>query len=93
MKYKITGKTNGWIAQRDSLFKGKTEITLADNLTLKEAQEKILAFHNEDYDMCCEHWGIARRKNPHNTWTETNGIRGYEYDSRYYRIEIQEDCL
>ena len=37
--YKIIGKTNGWIAQRDSMFKGQTEIVLAENLSLSQAYQ------------------------------------------------------
>ena len=36
-KFKIIGRTYGWIAERDSQFNGKTEIVIADNLTLKES--------------------------------------------------------
>lgn len=86
MNYKIIGKTNGWIAQRDILFKGKTEITIADSLTLKEAQEKILDFFNEDYDTCYQNWGLVRCNYPYQSSSCKDGTRGYEYDSRYYCI-------
>lgn len=42
--YKIVGRTNGWIASRDIHFNGKTEITIESNLTLREAQKKLLDF-------------------------------------------------
>ena len=58
--YKITGKTNGWIAQRDTLFKGKEYITIESGLTLKEAQEKMLDFFNEDHDTGYSNWGLVR---------------------------------
>ena len=38
-KYKITAKTDAFIANRDIAFSGKTYITLEDNLTLKEARK------------------------------------------------------
>ena len=41
--FKIVGRTNGWIAERDTQFNGKTEIIVAGNLTLKEAQRRLLA--------------------------------------------------
>lgn len=41
-KYRITGRTNGWIAQRDSAFNGRCEITIADQLELKDAYKKLL---------------------------------------------------
>lgn len=47
-KYRIIGKTNGWIAQRDSKFNGRCEITIADQLNLKEAYKKLLDMYNED---------------------------------------------
>ena len=87
MKYKVVGKTNGWIAQRDSLFKGKTYITLREGLTLKEAQEYLLQCFNEDYETAYSNWGHARRHRPHETATYKDGTRQYEYDSRYYLIE------
>ena len=89
--YKVTAKTNGWIASHDVTFNGKTEITLADNLTLPEAQKRLLEFYNNDYSDkfgyapnwgiagCCSK-GMARPTSP-------DGTRSYEYDSRYYSIE------
>ena len=63
--FKIVGKTNGWIAKYDSLFKGKTEIVITDNLTLKEAQRRLLFMFNECYETDCKNWGMAviARKN------------------------------
>ena len=84
--YKIIGKTNGWIAQRDSLFKGKERIIIESGLSLKEAQKKILDFLNEDYETCFSNWGLARMNNPY-TYSNPDGTRGYEYDSRYFEIE------
>ena len=36
--YRIIGKTNGYIANRDIRFKGKTTIIIAKGLTLKEVR-------------------------------------------------------
>lgn len=92
-KYKIVGKTNPHIAQRDVLFKGKTEIILADGLTLREAQEKLLSFYNEDNGTSYSNWGLVRCNDPYNTSTYKDGTRRYEYDSRYYSIEPQNETL
>lgn len=93
--YQITGTTNGWIAQHDPKFNGKTKIVICDNLTLKDAQKKLLDFFKEDYSDKCwnvPNWGVAvnvsnRLASP----TFSDGTRMYEYDSRYYRIEEQEE--
>ena len=42
MAYKIIGRTNPYIAQRDIHFNGKVCIIIASGLTLKEAQQKLL---------------------------------------------------
>lgn len=88
--YKITGHTNSWIAQRDSLFKGKEYITIEKGLTLKEAQKKLLDFFNQDYDTYYSNWGLVRM-NDNRSWSSSDGTRGYEYDSRYFEIEEEEE--
>ena len=88
--YKIVGKTNGWIAQRDSLFRGKTEIVLERNLTLHEAQRKLLDFFNEDYDTAYQNWGLVRCNHSDLSSSCKDGTRSYEYDSRYFSIEEEE---
>lgn len=93
-KYMIIGKTNSWIAHRDIKFNGKIEITIDQDLTLREAQKKLLDMFNEDYEdrgWFAVNWGIAvnisgRLAAP----TFNDGTRQYEYDSRVYRIEEQE---
>ncbi len=91
MTYSIVGRTNGWIAQRDSLFRGKTEIVLAENLSLREAQKKLLSFFNEDYDTAYQNWGLVRCNHPLYTTSWNDGTRQYEYDGRDYRIEEEEE--
>ena len=87
--YRIVGETNGWIAQRDPIFKGRERVVIERGLTLKEAQKKLLDFHNKDYDdLSFPNWGLCRINN-HNTWSNSDGTRGYEYDSRRYSIEIE----
>lgn len=88
--YRITGRTNEWIAQRDATFKGKTEIIIANGLSLKEAQKKLMEFFCEDYEVYMSNWGLARIHHP-STWSNSDGTRGYEYDSRYFEIELEDE--
>ena len=87
MTYKIIGHTNPYIAQRDIHFNGKTTITLATGLTLKDAQKKLLQFFNEDYGTYFSNWGLVRCNHPYESSTHKDGTRSYEYDSRQYSIE------
>ena len=93
-KFKIVGRTNGWIAERDSLFKGKTEIVIADNLTLKEAQRRLLFMFNECYETDCKNWGMAvivRKKRAEGAYkTHEDGTRSFDYDSRTFSIEEED---
>ena len=93
-KFKIVGKTNGWIAERDSLFKGKTEIIIADNLTLKEAQRKLLSMFNDCYELGCSNWGMAVIATKSRDFcaykTHDDGTRCFEYDGRTFSIEEEE---
>lgn len=84
--YRIIGRTNSYIAQRDSTFGGKTMIVIEKGLTLKEAQKKILDFFNEDYETYYKNWGLVRC-NSDMAYSHSDGTRGYEYDSRYFEIE------
>lgn len=87
-KYQIIGRTNSYIANRDIHFNGKTTIVIDSNLTLKEAQRKLLDFYNDDYNTYYSNWGLVRCNDPHRTSTHKDGTRSYEYDSRYYSIEV-----
>lgn len=93
--YKIIGRTNGWIAQRDIHFGGKTTITICEGMTLREAQQKLLDFFNEDYDneigTPYRNWGLVRCNHPYVTSSHLDGTRSYEYDSRYYSIEPENE--
>lgn len=90
-KFRIVGITEGWIAKRDTQFNGKTQIIVAGNLTLKEAQRKLLSMFNDCYELNCRNWGmavIARRKRAEGAFkTRKDGTRCFEYDSRYFSIE------
>lgn len=93
--YKITGKTNGWIAQRDATFKGRTEIVIEDGLSLRKAQKMLLSMYNNDYQderSYCPNWGLAViQSNRYGVGAyNTCGSRCYEYDSRVYTIEEDE---
>lgn len=88
--FKIVGRTNSYIAQRDINFRGKTEITIECGLTLKESQAKLLDMFNEDYETYFKNWGLARINKPYETSTYKDGTRSYSYDSRTYDIEIED---
>lgn len=48
--YKIIASTNGYIAQRDVMFKkGKTTRELISGLTEKQAHERLVEFCLDDY--------------------------------------------
>ena len=89
--FKIIGRTNGWIAERDSQFNGKTEIVVEKNLTLKEAQGKLLSMFNECYELNCSNWCmavIASKERAEGAYkTHEDGTRSFDYDSRTFSIE------
>lgn len=85
--YKITAKTNGYIASRDIHFNGREEYSVKTGLSLKEAQQNLIEFFNSDYDTNFSNWGLIRINHPNNSSSFPDGTRSYEYDSRYYRIE------
>ena len=93
-KFKIIGRTNGWIAARDSQFNGKTEIVIADNLTLKEAQNELLRMFNKCFELDCKNWGmavIATRNRAEGAYkTHDDSTRCFEYDGRTFSIEEEE---
>ena len=94
--FKIIGRTNGWITARDSQFNGKTEIVVEKNLTLKEAQGKLLSMFNECYELGCSNWGaavMARKNRAEGAYkTHEDGTRSFDYDSRTFSIEEEEQC-
>lgn len=91
--YKIVGRTNSYIANRDIKFNGKTEIVIAEGLKLKEAYEKLLDMFNEDYEVYAENWRVAVMLTRNQCFsaspTYKDGTRSYEYDGRRYSIEIE----
>lgn len=88
--YRIIGKTNSYIAQRDGKFKGKCEIVIESGLTLREAQKELLSMFNNDYGTFYNNWGLVLC-NSGMAYSHSDGTRGYEYDSRYYEIDEVED--
>lgn len=88
--YKIIGKTNGWIASHDINFNGKTYIIIDKGLSLRDAQKKILDMCNKDYWTTYQNWGLARMNN-NCTYSHHDGTRGYEYNSRYFEIEEENE--
>lgn len=91
MTYKIIAKTNGYIANRDIMFNGKTEVLIEKDLSLKEAQKKLLDMFNEDYDTYFTNWGLVRCHYPLNSSSFNDGTRGYEWDSRNFGIVKEEE--
>ena len=88
--YKITGRTNRWIAQRDHFFKGRCKITFSNNMTLRQAQIILLEYFNADFGYSYTSWGCVLGNPRVTCWSSPDGTRGYEYDGRYYSIEEQE---
>lgn len=89
--YKIIATTNSYIAQRDPMFHGKTEVVLEENLTLKEAQKYLLDLFNRKHDIYAPNWGIAVRLTRHlgdaALPTFPDGTRSFSWDSRSFRID------
>ncbi len=84
--YKITRRTDGYIASRN--YTGKTKkTTIESGLTLKEAQSMLLDMFNRDNDTSFRNWGLAvawSRKRIDCASTSMDGPRSYSYDSRTY---------
>lgn len=93
--YRIIGKTNGWIAQRDINFNGKCEVILEKNLTLAQARTILLNWFNNDYDLCCPNMGSAMNSKPgrDNLSRYSDGTYSYWWDSRTYMIEAEDDII
>lgn len=95
--YRLMGRTNGWIAQRDSFFKGKEYVVIEQGLSLKEAQGKMLQYFNEYADKECKYaanWGNAVNLGTKDVTaypTDKNGCRTLEYDSRYFYMEVETE--
>jgi hypothetical protein len=97
--FKITGSTNGYIASRDIIFNGKTQITLATGLSLEQARKKLDDFFLEDYGHQHDSFEVSYNEATEESvygnddrWTDyKDGTASYEYDSRYYRIQEETE--
>lgn len=95
--YRIIAKTNGYIANRDIMFKGKCEVTLSEGLTLREAQCELLDLYNKKYETGYTNWGLVvahndQRLRSHrggDTFATSfrDGTRSFAYDGRTFAIE------
>jgi hypothetical protein len=98
MTYRIIARTNGWIARCDPMFDGSTEVVLESNLTLREAQQKLLDMFNDRFENIYFHnWGMAviySQSHPDNieaTPTFPDGTRRFEDDGRQFSIEEETE--
>lgn len=82
-KFAIVGETNGYIANRDIRFNGKTTVTLETFDTLEEANQELLQWCKQDHQLHGQwNWPLVKAKGYGNC--RKDGTRMYEYDSRYY---------
>lgn len=91
--YAIIGRTNGYIARRDGMFNGKTEIVLKDKLTLYEAYSILIEMYNNYYADEIGYFSTlldARMVNGVDSYIDSD-LQGFEYDSRKFSIEMMED--
>ena len=90
--YRIIGKTNPWIAQRDSAFNGKCEVIFEKGLSLQEAKSILLSWFNHDYDLACPNMGSAMNSKEGRDHMNRmqDGTYCYDWDSRSYWIEEEE---
>lgn len=96
--YKIIGETNGWIAERDIKFNGKTKITIDKDLSLQDAQKRLLDMYNsyyEDERPYAKNWGLAvihsQKHREGANQTSPNGTRSFDFDSRCFSIVEQNE--
>lgn len=91
--FRIVAQTNAYIAQRDSMFNGHTEVVLKSNLSLKEAYRELLDMYNncfEDSRSYAQNWGLAVIQSAGHidgaNSTHADGTRSFTYDSRKFFI-------
>lgn len=72
--------------------------TIEEGLTLKQAQKKLLEMYNDKYDDrgYATNWGIAVNSSARFAEgaykTSADGTRRFDWDSRIYRIEQEEEA-
>lgn len=97
--YRIVVETNGWIANRDPMFKPhQTKAVIESGLTLKEAREMLLDMFNTKFEWevgYAPNWGIAVIKTKKfadgANKTYQDGTRSFSWDSRIFSIEMEEE--
>ena len=96
--YKIVARTNAYIAQRDSMFNGNTEVVLENNLSLSQARKSLLDMYNDrfsDERPYASNWGMAVIQSAKHidgaTATNSDGTRSFEYDGRVFSIEEETE--
>lgn len=86
--YKIIAQTNGWIAQRSGMFNGHCQITIKENMSLKEAYVELLDLFNHYYNTSYQNWGLCVANSNYMACpTFSDCTRSFEWDSRYFIIE------
>ena len=93
--YRIIGSTNGYIASRNIEFNGKTEIEIETGLSIEDAKSKLDDIfrirYGYSHDECVESYNDETEEFTYcidNRWNDfSDGTASFEYDSRYYIIE------
>lgn len=97
--YRIVVETNGWIANRDPMFKPyQTKAVIEDGLTWKEAKVMLLDLFNAKFEWqvgYASNWGMAVIKTKKfadgANKTHRDGTRSFSWDSRVFSIEEMEE--
>ena len=96
--YRIVARTNAYIARRDPMFSGHTEVILDGVLTLPEAQNELLHLYNQQFHEerpYADSWDVAVAQSAQHTCgaveTFPDGTRRFEYDSRVFSIEEETE--
>ena len=97
--YRIVVETNGWIANRDPMFKPyQTKAVIESGLTWEEARKMLLDMFNAKFEWqvgYAPNWGIAVIKTKKfvdgANKTYRDGTRSFSWDSRVFSIEEMEE--
>lgn len=93
-KYRITARTNQYIANRSILFRGNTEIVMYSGMSLKDARERLLCMFNSMFDASVPNWGMAvirtQKRCDGAASTFKDGTRSFSFDSRTFTIEKEQ---
>lgn len=69
---------------------GRKWLTIAEGLTLRDAQKKLLELFNGSFATYYTNWGRARKRKPEHTMSYKDGTRSYEHNGSQYFIEYEE---